>query len=142
MCPRGLRRRCQTIPRSSITRLINKFSRGLPVVLDKAHAMTIAVALMCSWALAAGPETKISVADNAALQYWQAFGIMPAWEELSADERNKIDNWQTAPLDRLTSVHEMLYRRALGYFPRATAKATCEWGLREVLKEQGPAGIP
>jgi hypothetical protein len=66
------------------------------------------------------------VSDNAALQYWQAFAMLPT---LDADKEKLLENWARAPLDDATRQLLEEGRTSLMYLKRGAALRTCDWGL-------------
>ncbi len=98
----------------------------------------VAFALMCLGvpaAHAAGPPTP-----NAALQYWQAFAALPGpkgLSQLTADEQNRVDEWETAPLDETTRTALKKHADALAYLHRGAAIPDCLWGSQFDLLRDG-----
>jgi hypothetical protein len=66
------------------------------------------------------------VSDNAALQYWQAFAMLPA---LDADQEKLLENWADAPLD--DAVRKVLTdsQASLMFLHRGGKRRRCDWGL-------------
>jgi hypothetical protein len=71
---------------------------------------------------AAGP----SLADNAALKYWQAFAQLPQWNE---QQNRIIGDWSTVPLDADAQAVVDGSRAALLYLHRGAQRTNCDWGL-------------
>lgn len=66
------------------------------------------------------------VSDNAALQYWQAFGLLPA---LSAEQEKLLENWHTAPIDGAANTLLDQSQNSLKLLRRASKLRKCDWGL-------------
>ncbi len=89
--------------------------------------ITIAWLLVGPAALAAEPGAKTELAENAALQYWQAFSQLPSMDK---DAEKFATQWNTAPLDD-PAVAKLIgdSRTTLLYLGRATKLSRCDWGL-------------
>jgi len=77
---------------------------------------------------------------NAALQYWQAFAAVPGPKgsgQLTEDERNRLAEWETAPLDETTRTALMKHADALAYLHRGAAVPYCLWGSQLDLPRDG-----
>ena len=74
------------------------------------------------------PEADPHRSGNAALQYWQAFALMPTLDE---NEQKLVENWQTAPLDdpQVQKIVENS-RASLMFLHRAAGMTNCDWGLK------------
>jgi hypothetical protein len=91
--------------------------------------MALALALPgAAFAAAEGPATAGAndLAANAALQYWQAFALMPP---LDKDQEKLLADWNKVPLDaaalKLTAASEESQR----YLLRGAKFRACDWGL-------------
>src|SRR5262249_26619233 len=78
-----------------------------------------------------------SLGDNAALQYWQAFSLMPAADRLSEKEKKALEQWQSIPLDAAAVALVDKYRSALDYLRYGAGFSRCDWGLAPALKNDG-----
>ena len=63
---------------------------------------------------------------NAALKYWQAFGLMPA---LDKDQEKLLHEWDKAPLDAAALKLIDRSRKSLAYLHRGAKLDRCDWGL-------------
>lgn len=66
------------------------------------------------------------VSDNAALQYWQAFALLPT---LDADREKLLENWAEAPLDNATDKLLSEAHASLMFLNRGAKLRKCDWGL-------------
>src|SRR5215210_158999 len=66
------------------------------------------------------------VSNNAALQYWQAFAMLPA---LDAKQEKLLENWSEAPLDDAVSKLLDQSHPSLMFLHRAAKLQRCDWGL-------------
>jgi hypothetical protein len=66
------------------------------------------------------------VSDNAALQYWQAFGMLPA---LDAEQEKLLEDWDTVPLDDAAVKLLEQSRTSVMYLRRGAKLQRCDWGL-------------
>jgi hypothetical protein len=66
------------------------------------------------------------VSDNAALQYWQAFAMLPA---LDAKQEKLLENWSEAPLDDLAGKLLDQSHASLMFLRRAAKFQKCDWGV-------------
>jgi hypothetical protein len=66
------------------------------------------------------------VSENAALQYWQGFAMMPTLDD---DQQKLVQNWATVPLDE--AVNKLLdqSQTSLMFLHRGAQKRECDWGL-------------
>jgi hypothetical protein len=64
--------------------------------------------------------------SNAALQYWQAFALLPP---VDADLAKRLENWQDMPRD--ATVQKLLddFELSRKYMLRASRLTDCDWGL-------------
>lgn len=67
-----------------------------------------------------------AVSNNAALQYWQAFAMLPA---LDAQQEQLLDNRATAALDGAAIKLLTDSRASLMFLTRASKLRECDWGL-------------
>ena len=74
------------------------------------------------------PEADPHRAGNAALQYWQAFALMPTLDEKDQELAN---NWRTVSLDD-PQVQKLVEnsRTSLMFLHRAAGMTNCDWGLK------------
>jgi len=79
--------------------------------------------------------------ENAALQYWQAFAMMPSDDQLNERQRKALGDVATAPLDRAAEELTGKSRTALVYLHRGAALRPCSWGLAAGLKQDGPLEV-
>jgi hypothetical protein len=85
------------------------------------------LAALCPAITRAQPPAAAShESENAALQYWQAFTLMPVLDD---DQRELLDNWQTIPLDDTASKLVESSRSSLMYLRRGAKLRHCDWGL-------------
>jgi hypothetical protein len=73
----------------------------------------------------AAPE-KQGLAANAALKYWQAFGVLPRRDE---GQENLLREWNTAPLGDAGRKLVDAARDSLACLHRGAKLRDCEWGL-------------
>jgi hypothetical protein len=66
------------------------------------------------------------VSDNAALQYWQAFAMLPA---LDAEQEKLLENCTTAPLDAAATKLLDQSHASLMFLTRGAKLRQCDWGL-------------
>jgi hypothetical protein len=78
--------------------------------------------VLCAPAFAQGPEAR----TNAAMKYWQAFGLMPS---LDKDQEKIVREWETVPLDAAANKIIEQSRNALDYLHRGGKLDKCDWGL-------------
>lgn len=67
-----------------------------------------------------------AVSDNAALQYWQAFAMLPA---LDAEQEKLLENWADAPLDDAARKVLTDSQASLMFLHRGGKRSRCDWGL-------------
>ncbi|HZL90664.1 MAG TPA: hypothetical protein VFB96_20010 [Pirellulaceae bacterium] len=74
------------------------------------------------------PDSDPHTAGNAALQYWQAFALMPT---LDKEQEELVGKWTTVSLDD-PQVMKLVEnsRTSLMFLHRGAAMANCEWGLK------------
>ena len=77
-------------------------------------------------------DAKPDLGANAALQYWQAFSTMHAFD--LKENQKYIDKWDTIPLDDDTKQIIANSRIRLQFLHRGAAIKNCDWGL---TKEDG-----
>lgn len=91
-----------------------------------ALAVVIIAAAPCS---GAPPQTE---ARNAALHYWQAFAALPGPKSggapLSKEQQQRLDEWETAPLDETAVAALKSCAAALVQLHRGAAIGPCVWG--------------
>jgi hypothetical protein len=77
-------------------------------------------------AAAQAPAPKPEPAANAALQYWQAFALLP---DLDKEQERLLVEWRTTPLDQ--KARDLLAKadNSLMYLHRAAKLSHCDWGL-------------
>lgn len=88
--------------------------------------LTLTVALMADRAWAQEKFELPPISDNAALQYWQAFGTLPAFD---ADQEKKLENWVTTPLGVGTAKMLDGSQTSLMFLRRGSRMRECDWGL-------------
>ena len=64
--------------------------------------------------------------DNAALKYWQAFGLMPT---LAKDQEKVLHEWEKTPLNPAAHVLIDQGKNSLKYLHRGAKLARCDWSL-------------
>jgi hypothetical protein len=72
------------------------------------------------------PDSKSDLAENAAIQYWQAFAQMP---KLDADQEKMLEQWNTIPLDAGAQKLVESSHSSLMYLHRGARLKRCDWGL-------------
>lgn len=98
---------------------------------------TIALAFLLVSAASAEGSTP-SMRDNAALQYWQAFALMPTRDSLSAGDQKALKEWRTVPLDAATTRLVHKFDEPMAYVRRGATCQFCDWGLGPALRDDGP----
>lgn len=85
------------------------------------------------------PQSDPHTSGNAALQYWQAFALMPT---LDKDQEKLLENWSTVSLDDeqvqklLNGPHDVPHgyqttaQTSLMFLHRGAEVANCDWGLK------------
>lgn len=71
-------------------------------------------------------DAKSDLGDNAALQYWQAVAVLPAYDQ---KEKELLEHWSEVALDSPTLKLLDNSRVMLIFVQRGTKKQRCEWGL-------------
>ena len=71
-------------------------------------------------------EVKPEPSANAALQYWQAFAVMPA---LDKGQEKILAEWATVPLDAAVRKLVESSRMSVEYLRRGARMRHCDWGL-------------
>src|SRR5947209_15755163 len=71
-------------------------------------------------------DAKSELGTNAAMKYWQAFGLLPA---LNKEQEKLVHEWKTAPLDAaaLKLIDESQGSRE--YLLRGAKLQHCDWSL-------------
>lgn len=64
--------------------------------------------------------------DNAAMKYWQAFGLMPT---LTKDQEKILHEWDKTPLDAAARKLIAQGKNSLKYLHRGAKLARCNWSL-------------
>jgi hypothetical protein len=74
------------------------------------------------------PDASPHTSGNAALQYWQAFALMPT---LDKEQEELVGNWKTVSLDD-PQVQKLVEgsRTSLMFLQRGAAMTNCDWGLK------------
>ena len=74
------------------------------------------------------PDSNPHSSGNAAIQYWQAFALMPT---LDKEDEEVLGNWRTVSLDesRVKKIVEGS-RTSLMFLHRGAAVVNCDWGLK------------
>ncbi|HEY2786997.1 MAG TPA: hypothetical protein VGJ05_18695 [Fimbriiglobus sp.] len=87
-------------------------------------------AILLGWAggdpAAAQPPAPPNPAANAAIQYWQAFGLLPA---LDKDQEKILREWAKTPLDAAAAKLIEQSKSSLQYLHRGAELPRCDWGL-------------
>src|SRR5262245_9190096 len=86
------------------------------------------IGLACpALAAAQDPTQRSPLAENAALQYWQAFAQM---QSLDKDQQKLLEEWNTVSVDDPAVVNLLTANQSsLLYMRRAAQLKTCDWGL-------------
>ena len=84
---------------------------------------------------AQAPAANRDLKDNAALKYWQAFGLLPRPDKARA---KVLDDWKSVPLDAAALKVIEDSKEALIYLHRAAQIGPCDWGLS---LEDGPGTL-
>jgi hypothetical protein len=116
----------------------NRGQRPLPQALLSRHVIhalltlvALATVALTTFALPCPARAEITVdyppvSDNAALQYWQAFAMLPA---LTADEEKLLEECLTVPLDDATKALLDKSQPSLMFLRRAAKLPECDWGF-------------
>lgn len=72
------------------------------------------------------PINPADTSNNAALQYWQAFVLLPA---LDKEQEKLIEEWATVPLDEAAQKLIEDSRTSLMYLHRGAKHQQCDWGF-------------
>ena len=94
-----------------------------------ALSMALALALPGASSAAAEaptPDVGHDLAANAALQYWQAFALMPA---LDKDQEKLLQDWNKVPLDAAALKLIAASEESRRYLLRGAKLRGCDWGL-------------
>ncbi|MBI3468728.1 MAG: hypothetical protein HY000_37470 [Planctomycetes bacterium] len=75
---------------------------------------------------AQAPDAQSDLAANAAVQYWQAFALMPA---LDKEQEKLLENWATVPLDAAAMRLIDSSAQSRIYLHRGAKRQRCDWGL-------------
>ncbi len=90
-------------------------------------ALTLAVlGASTDAAEAPGPKVGPDLGANAALQYWQAFALMPA---LDTKQQKRIQEWDKDPLDATALTLVAASEESRRYLLRGAKLRGCDWGL-------------
>jgi hypothetical protein len=91
-------------------------------------SLVAAVLILASGGPAAGqpPAAGADPAANAAVKYWQAFGLLPA---LDKDQEKILREWDKAPLDAAALKLIDRSRNSLEYLHRGSKLPRCDWAL-------------
>jgi len=95
-------------------------------LLKSITLMLTVVMLAPSFAIAESPAGKTDLWPNAALQYWQAFALMPNFDK---DEEKIIDEWKTVPLNEAAMKLINSSYGSIQFLNRAAKMSRCDWGL-------------
>jgi hypothetical protein len=74
---------------------------------------------------------------NAALQYWQAFALMPETKVLTQEEKRMLSDWQKAELDSRCQGFLKKYRNAFEFLQYGGRFEYCNWGLGPSFRDLG-----
>jgi hypothetical protein len=90
--------------------------------------LTVAVLALAQVTPAAAqpPAAATDPAANAAIKYWQAFGLLPA---LDKDQEKVLREWDKAPLDAAALKLIDQSRNSLQYLHRGAKLTRCDWAL-------------
>jgi hypothetical protein len=77
-------------------------------------------------AAAQAPDATPDIGANAALQYWQAFAVLPA---LNQDQERLLQEWNKVPLDAAALALIDRSRNSRLYLHRGGKLPRCDWGL-------------
>lgn len=108
------------------------------------HTRLIA-AVACTLLAATGVRAADPLAQNAALHYWQAVGLMPSprgLDRLTEDEQKRIDAPQTAPIDDVTRSAVKKHTHALIQFHRGAELPNCAWSINNDLSRDCAPLVP
>lgn len=92
-------------------------------------ALSLAMALPGASAVAteaSPPGVGPPPTANAALQYWQAFALMPGLDE---NQEAQLAAWNKAPLDDATLKLIAAFQESRPYLLRGAKLPSCDWGL-------------
>jgi hypothetical protein len=81
---------------------------------------------LCAPAAGQAPDAKSDAAGNAAMKYWQAFGLLP---NLTMEQEKIVREWDKAPLDAAALKLIEQARNSLQYLHRAARLPRCDWAL-------------
>jgi hypothetical protein len=94
------------------------------------HRNLVALVLLAlagsSPASAQAPDARPDLAANAALQYWQAFALMPATDK---DQEKRLAEWNKVPLDGAALKLIAASGESRLYLHRGAKLPRCDWGL-------------
>jgi hypothetical protein len=82
-----------------------------------------------------------SIVENAALQYWEAFVLMPSAKELSNEELRILKEWSKTPLTPEARQTIDKYKASLAYLRLAADIAWSSWGNKHNCKLAGPNNL-
>ena len=74
----------------------------------------------------ASAQTPARADGNAAIKYWQAFGLLPA---LDKDQEKVLHEWDKAPLDAAALKLIEQSKNSLEYLHRGARLPRCDWAL-------------
>lgn len=94
----------------------------------KLAALLLPLSLLPFTAASAQPAESRPQTGNAAVQYWQAFALMPT---LSKDQEELLEKWNEVSLDD-EEVKKLIVasQTSLMYLHRGAAMKDCDWGLK------------
>lgn len=72
------------------------------------------------------PDAGHAPPANAALQYWQAFALMPS---LDKNQEKRLEDWNKVPLDGATLELIATFEESRLYLLRGAKLRNCDWGL-------------
>jgi hypothetical protein len=75
---------------------------------------------------AQAPDANTDLGANAALKYWQAFGLLPAMDK---NQQKILEQWNKAPIDAAALKLIEKSTASLLYLHRATKLQHCDWSL-------------
>src|SRR5206468_2686345 len=94
-------------------------------------AVVICTLVFAEFAGADAPADKPD--DNAALQYWSAFAVMPTLDDYS---RPKIETWDTVAVNESLRTLLATYANSFHLVHLGAAKSRCDWGIS--MEVDGP----
>jgi hypothetical protein len=97
--------------------------------LTQRAILAVGTLSLAAMAVAAATQMELElppVSDNAALQYWQAFAMLPA---IQSEQEKLLEKWAEAPLDDSTNKLLDQSHASLMFLHRGAKLRRCDWGL-------------